>query len=390
MDSNQLSKKILLLLTGAIFSFIIVEIGARLYLEHLAPRNQFLKYASLEQLRKKISGSIYSPHRYLGHYPTPNYIKGENHHNFLGYRGNEIIIPKPREVSRIFCLGGSTTYTTHIKDYKLSYPALLQAELRDRGYENAEVINAGAAEWSSWESLINYLLRVEDLEPDMIIVYHSINDIHARLVWPPEAYIGDNSGHLSHIESMFIPSILEHSTAIRMLMVLTGIPKSHSDLAVAVNRSKNTSRKQEFFTQKIKGTYPEGIFEEVSAREMLNTNKPIYFKRNITNLLNAAKTQGIVTILATFAYSPLFTNEPSVSSEEYITAYKEMNGVIKEIARDQDVELFDFKEAFPEDKKYYTDGRHVTVEGSKLKAKLFADFVISNNLIPKHNDTDTQ
>ena len=56
------------------------------------------------------------------------------------------------------------------------------------------MINAGLAGWSSWESMINFQLRLLDLEPDLIIVYHAVNVLHARLVWPPEAYQPDNSG----------------------------------------------------------------------------------------------------------------------------------------------------------------------------------------------------
>jgi hypothetical protein len=37
---------------------------------------------------------------------------------------------------------------------------------------------------------------------------------------------------------------------------------------------------------------------------------------------------------------------------------------------------------FPIARRFYTDGRHVTVAGAKLKAKLFADFIVERHLIP--------
>ena len=46
-------------------------------------------------------------------------------------------------------------------------------------------------------------------------------------------------------------------------------------------------------------------------------------------------------------------------------------------------ELLSRRGLFPADKKYYTDGLHVTVEGSRLKAKLFADYIVENKLIPE-------
>ena len=46
------------------------------------------------------------------------------------------------------------------------------------------------------------------------------------------------------------------------------------------------------------------------------------------------------------------------------------------------INLFDFAKVFPTDKDYYTDGIHVNAEGSQLKAKLFADYIIENKLLP--------
>jgi len=86
-------------------------------------------------------------------------------------------MPKPAGQFRIVCLGGSTTYTSDVKDYRDSYPYLLEKYLKAQGYNDVTVVNAGAGSWSSWESLINFQFRVLDLDPDLIIVYHGINDI---------------------------------------------------------------------------------------------------------------------------------------------------------------------------------------------------------------------
>jgi hypothetical protein len=60
-----------------------------------------------------------------------------------------------------------------------------------------------------------------------------------------------------------------------------------------------------------------------------------------------------------------------------------MNTVIRDIAEEMGVNFFDFANYFPKDKRYYSDGRHVNEEGVKLKAELFADYIIKNKLIPK-------
>ena len=377
----------------AIF-FAILELLARLYLENYAPDEQFFRYASLRQLEKRAqkSSSEYfkkSFHRYLGYYLTPNYQKGKNKHNSLGYRGDEIVLPKPAGEFRIVCLGGSTTYTSGVDDYHLAYPELVERELLDHGYRNVNVINAGVPGWTSWECLVNFEFRVLDLEPDMIVFYEAINDINTRFVWPPAAYRGDNSGaSIPTASNVFMPGIFEYSTVVRFFLIRAGAAQPHADITNTMDRRARTYYGDNFQKQKIRGSYPQGIFEEVSAREMLESNKPIYFQRNVENLVLLAKARGITCMLATFAYSPLFTEEPRVASDEYIYAYNEMNETLKRVAQERGAHLFDFASVFPIDKKNYHDGRHMNDEGARLMAELFANYIIQNNFVPEHHRRD--
>ncbi len=138
----------------------------------------------------------------------------------------------------------------------------------------------------------------------------------------------------------------------------------------------------EFNAQKVNGTYPDGIFKKVSAEEMLKVNKPVYFRRNLENLAIIANHREIQTVLATFAFSPLFEDRPIVASPECVAALEEMNRTLKSIAEEFHVHLFDFASLFPTDKRYYVDGVHVNVEGARLKARLFAEYIHNSRLIP--------
>jgi hypothetical protein len=224
-------------------------------------------------------------------------------------------------------------------------------------------------------------MRILDLAPDMIIIYHGVNDILSRMVWPPEAYRGDNSGSTRPMV-MSMPSILEYSTLLRYLMIRMGLIKPHSSIDRQLDAAPDTYYALEFHNQKARQTYPDGIFEKVSVREMLSVNGPEYFKRNLEHIILIADSRDVETVLATFAYSPLFTDAPIVASEECVSAYAEMNETLKSIARETGVHLFDFAALFPPDKRCYTDGIHVNVEGAKLKAKLFAEYIVENKLIP--------
>jgi len=381
-----------LALASVLVTLLFLEIAARIYLVHFASEPRFLSYASYGQLLDRYGSEteqgaalkqVYSPHRYLGFYPTPGYVWGENHHNSLGYRGDEFPIEKPPGEFRIVCLGGSTTYTSDVGDPALAYPAQLQAALHERGASEVRVINSGAESWTSWESLINFELRVLDLDPDLIIVYHAINDAHARFVWPPEAYRGDNSGWRAPNQSgLFMPSILEYSTLARIFMIRLGWTGAHADLARTVDRAAPTFYADLFREQVRRGRYPEAPFDEVAAARMLEANDPRFFARNLENIVAIARRHGVDVVLASFAYAPDFVEEPRVSTREYRQALREHNEVIRSVADRGPAAYYDFAAEFPTDEGLFTDGRHVNEKGARVKGRLFAEFLVDNGLVP--------
>lgn len=115
--------------------------------------------------------------------------------------------------------------------------------------------------------------------------------------------------------------------------------------------------------QKLQSTYPTELFDKTSAAAIMERNGPIYFERNIRNVVALAKTHGIDVLLISFAYSPLFANRPRASTREYISAYEHNNRLVEAIAEELDVHFFDFAEAFPAKTQWYVDGRHVTKRG---------------------------
>ena len=316
-----LANAFLVLLACALIG-VGMEIAARVWLRSLASEQGFLRFASLRQLRARGLDSRFIAHRYLGHYPTPNYVSGENRHNSLGYRGDEIDMPKPEGEFRIVCLGGSTTYTSFGRQLPALIPGSSAALSARRGLpQRSSGQRRCVTNWSSWESLVNLQLRVLDLDPDLLIVYHGINDVHTRLVWPPAAYRGDNTGRWLPSESpIFMPSVWEHSTLLRTLMVRFALTRVHGSLARVLSPTPDSFRGAEFVRQKVRGEYPSGVFEEVGAFEMLETNEPTFFERNVRNMVAVAQSRDIGIVLSSFAYSPDFLAEPRVSSEEYAKA----------------------------------------------------------------------
>jgi hypothetical protein len=81
--------------------------------------------------------------------------------------------------TRIVCIGGSTTVEGLTND--TTYPGLLETKLHDRGH-TATVYNCGVSGRSS-EGVLSALPSIlKSYQPDLLIHYNGINDIHWKLM----------------------------------------------------------------------------------------------------------------------------------------------------------------------------------------------------------------
>ena len=103
------------------------------------------------------------------------YLNGEN-----GDR--DILVPKPKNLTRINCLGGSTT-GNYIKgsDKNYSYPLELERILKKNFNRDIEVNNCGQEGYNSADLLVRFALQNIDTSPDYVIIYHAYNDIRSYL-----------------------------------------------------------------------------------------------------------------------------------------------------------------------------------------------------------------
>ena len=352
------NKEFALIAVSIFISFIVVEVTLRIWINYFSTQDQYSKYCLYTDIPPEHYQS--SPHHYLNYFPTPNYNKNLTSHNSLGYRSREFNLQPPSKMYRIVILGGSTTYTSSVKDNKKTFPYQLERTLRENfGYKNVEVINAGVFGYNSWESLINLQFRVLDIHPDLVIIYHGTNDVHTRLVLP-DAYKGDNSGRRKQWHQPTIP-FFEHSLLLRVISRKLGIT-SQVGIGAFINASTflGPGGDQWKSTKSL-------------AVEILEQNPPIYFQRNLINMASIAKANDVSIAFATWAHSPYFRDY--ASTEAYQIAFKENNAIVKKVAHLSGAYLFDFASVMTKDKQYWSDGRHVNEEGALLKAKLFASFI---------------
>lgn len=166
-----------------------------------------LRPHELDPISDELSKARIQPHPYLAYANRPNFRLVPTaddpldiQHNSLGFRGAETTWEKHEGVFRIVCLGGSSTYGFGPTSDATNWPTRLQGLLNQAPLtRRVEVINLAAQGYSTFESLIQLALRGVSLEPDLVLVYHAINDMrcalypgvvrdnsHWRAVWPVE------------------------------------------------------------------------------------------------------------------------------------------------------------------------------------------------------------
>ncbi|MBI3159785.1 MAG: SGNH/GDSL hydrolase family protein [Chloroflexi bacterium] len=381
MKWKNLAVNLALALASTLLTLGAVEVAARLYLTRLAPERVFNRYASLDQLTARHGRPRFVAHRYLGFIPAPDFSNGLNRHNSLGYRGEEIAVPKPEGVFRIVAIGGSTTYSAGVEDYRQSYPYLLQEKLRAAGYEQVEVINAGVFSYSSLENLMNFQLRVLELDPNLVIVYEGVNEIATRMIWPYSRYRGDLSGFEKRLLS-FEPPWWEQITLARAALIYMDRIEPHSTLQRNFMIALGSFLGDTFVSQQLDGEYPSGVFERHPADEILATNRPVYYERNLRTLAAIAEARGIAVLFVSFVHSPEFPEEPRAWAEEYVAAYAEQNALLAGIAADTPAFFYNLAAVMPTDAEYFTDGIHFSASGNELRADFLTDYLLNSGLLP--------
>jgi len=332
------------------------EIGFRVYVFHLAPRYRVAKWARHHDMPPH--ALRYEPHPYFCYALNPRFRSddGRDRHGFPGFRGEDLA-PKGDGVYRIACVGGSSTYDTEIPDWRLAYPARLEEVLREEhGRGEIEVVNCGVPGYSTFESLVHLQFRVLPVvDPDLILVYHATNDVHARLV-TPETYRPDNTGYRHAWRESPRPwdrSLLGHALGVQL-----GFSQR--------NRLRDWVMVQE-------GRPP---LSERAAR--LAANPPVHFRRNLESMVVLGRHHGAEVVLMSWASSP--HHGDYAATDVYRRGFREHNAVCREAASALDAPFLDLASLLPEDPAYWDDGRHNNARGARRKAELVADFLVSRVL----------
>lgn len=307
------------------------------------------------------------PHPYLAYAPNASKRivtrngKQTFTHNALGFRGPEITRAKPEGVFRIVACGGSSTYGKGPSADEHTWPFLLEKALEAQfPGRNFEVVNAGTFGYSTFETLINLSLRIVSLDPDLVLIYHGINDVRLW-TWKPGP-VPDNTNwravYPTQLASRGIDRWLEKS---RLYLVWR---RYHTDywphstqLATYVIRDFDTGSHM--------------------ARR-IPAEGPALFERNLRSIVGIARSHGIPVAFGTQAFHPDDYKRPS-DREGQETTWR----ILKELGAELGVPVADLAAQMPIQRQLFTNEVHFSDDGTRVLAGLWKRFLVQSGLLDR-------
>lgn len=326
-------------LLGLAVALVLVELGLRVV--DLVQGRPFLGPLAPAEAT---GATRYQPHPFLGYALIPG---GEGGVNALGLRGPPVARAKGEGVYRIVCLGGSTTYGAAVEAHQ-TWPARLERLLDEAAPpgRDYQVLNAGVPGYTSAESLVNLALRLVELQPDALIVYHAIND--ARLI-----QLGDFLPDYSH---------KRRSWRFPALSPLESALLRHCRIAFRLFGERYLAPGQLRLDQLVfhSGPHPPGAWGPGGV------NQPGVgvFLRNVRHILALAEEHGIAPALARFARCP-----ERLTGDGHQAVLEAMDQGLTSLARERGLPLLRPDLALEGRPELFTDYVHLTAEGCGVFAR---------------------
>lgn len=287
--------------------------------------------------------------------------------NREGFRGEEIARQKPDGTFRVFLLGGSSVLAGRIP-FEKTHARLLERGLRTRHPERRiEVQNAGNHWHTTQHSIIKYLFRIRDYDPDLVVVWHAVNDLLRSFV-PDEYAVPPYRNDYGHYHGAVAKMVREHFDPRPAPLVRLYLAEGAALLARDLYSDLRA---------------PPALPEEVEIARFRSL--PV-FAKNLEILADALARDGVPLVLGTqpciyrenlpAAVRPrLWIKEelaregnrvPSAAS--MARGMRAFNAATRALARRRGIPLVDLAAAVPRTWEYFLDDCHLSERGNRVVA----------------------
>ncbi len=277
--------------------------------------------------------------------------------NKWGFRSANYKAIKPKNVKRIFCLGGSSTFDPYVSDEQ-SWTYLLGKNLSKNINHKVESINAGRFGYTTSEIVGLLHHKVVRHQPDLIVLYSTFNDVSRKL----SPYYGADDG----------PQLYGNSTL--------SFLNQHSALFALLDFKLRYVIKSDFYTSLIPNSsnYKEPPIEHtkfISDEVRANNYIVKTFERNIRTIVSIAKNNNIKILLSTQIF------ESDLPTTKMVNR---LDDVLRKVAIQENVPFLEVNTS--KKQEYIKNGIlesyvHLTKKGCRFLSEKISDKIIADSLI---------
>jgi lysophospholipase L1-like esterase len=359
----------------------VAELGLRLFAPVPDPFDEFKRGQHSNQYIR----SEFPPHFSFRTEPEQG-LPGVYGHNLfttdnMGFRGDDLVTPKPKHEFRIFMVGGSTTECLYLDDAK-AISGVLQKRLGGRasGDINVKVYGAGKSGDASDDHVSMIAHRIVHLEPDMIIVFSGINDLTRSIYhYDYTHYVKEKTGTEP---SLLLPLATGFQMARRVYNLKTRFFPTDAEVS-----EKITSQTR--YREKVRMRESVPVSDE---RPRLDLQAYANNLRTIMGSSQAHKVRLIFMTQQTTWNSPV---DPAAKSwqwmryrngvnyrEDYMNdAMESLNDQMRRIAAENSILLYDLARSMPKSLEFFYDDAHFNEKGADTAATELAALILEQHLI---------
>jgi hypothetical protein len=289
--------------------------------------------------------------------------------NRLGFRGPEYSWQPSPGTLRVVVFGGSAGFCYHQKEED-TWPGRLQVYLSNQLKMPVEVVNLSLPGFDSSNSKINYLFSGRALNPHIVIIYHTWNDVKFF------------RGIEKSPQTVAFASVAANKPLWQRLARLTQIGRRLRNMLLARHMNKPYGETQ----------YTSLASEGLGANIPVNSTAFQWARKNFADFARFAHSDNVLPVLVTQAtivaqenlhkeeyHKPIAVNAADMVGMSFpvlLAVWKEMNNIIKESCSRESAVFIDGYNAIPHNYTYLEDHIHLTTEGCDLLAQ-----EISQNLL---------
>jgi lysophospholipase L1-like esterase len=317
---------------------------------------------------------VFFPEKELSHMSDRARFTTDN----MGFRGRDVIMPKPADEYRIFMVGGSTTECLYLDD-EATITADLEALMNARRTDSLKVrvYNAGKGGDKSYDHIAMISHRIVFLQPDMIILFAGINDLLAATADVDYLHYPEKRRTAFSLSDLVGLLATEFQIPRRLSIIF----HSRSDLEIREALPFHSNYKN---LAQLRKSYP-------LSKTPPHTDLAA-FATNLRTIIGICRTNDIQLVLLTQPTtwnSRLDTaiaswhwmncsNQVSYREADLDRAMEQYNDVTRRLATDYNLPLVDLGRVVPKSSQFMYDDCHFNLNGARFAAECIAKLLRSD------------